>query len=405
MKNRFAKLFIALTLIASLVAVAAGCGSTGGGSATTAAPAATTAAPAGGETTAAPAGGETSEFPSYKLIANTWGAGAYPLDELQSWQEYTAALAGCTIETANNEFTADKVVSQLESQLASQPDGALYCLQVAATFEPCINDFDNAGVPYAWSSNFPSDEELMKRCQEDELYAGGVNPDPYNQGVQMAEMALADGNKTAVITGAAIGDFNHDNRILGFTEAFEAGGGKVLQVSHSSDPSEAVQKTNDLFSANPDADCVYGSGGDFLSAAVTCLDGRSDVNPNMMVYGTDIDPTLVPLVAEGKVAGMNGSQGVQGSLALVLLINALDGHRIVDENGQGVNFLNLECAMITPENAAAYQAGYEAGVSWVGDENYKNLLYRFNPDVTLDDFNNFFENFAAASLAAAESCQ
>ena len=37
-------------------------------------------------------------------------------------------------------------------------------------------------------------------------------------------------------------DYAHDRRIIGFTEAFEAGGGEVLFVSHSADPSEGVRR-------------------------------------------------------------------------------------------------------------------------------------------------------------------
>ncbi len=406
MKNKVLAIFVAAAMTGGVLS---GCGgnesaqsSSGSNTETTSANSESSAS----STSAASSDEESAsgEMESYNLIANTFGAGAYPLDEIQYWQNYATELYGCSIDIANNEFVADKVVSQLESQLASNPDGAVYCLQFATTFNPCINYFDDAGIPYVWNSNFPSDEETTQRCLEDELFAGGVNSNAYDQGCQMAEMALADGNKTAVITGAAIGDFNHDNRMAGFTEVFEAGGGKVLQVAHSTDPSEVVQKTNDLLSANPDVDCIYGSGGDYLSGIVTCLDGRTDVNPDMMIYGTDIDPTLIPLVKDGTISGMNGSQGVQGSLAIALLINAIDGHRIVDENGQPIMFDNLESALITPDNADAYIAGYDANVSWVGDENYKNLLYRYNPDVTVDDFNNFFENYAATSLAVAESC-
>ncbi|MCI8993606.1 MAG: hypothetical protein HFG80_12960 [Eubacterium sp.] len=47
------------------------------------------------------------------------------------------------------------------------------------------------------------------------------------------------------MTTAAIGDYCDDKRIEGFTEVFEAGGGEVVYVAHSGDPSEATQKTND----------------------------------------------------------------------------------------------------------------------------------------------------------------
>lgn len=62
------------------------------------------------------------------------------------------------------------------------------------------------------------------------------------------------------MTTAAIGDYCDDKRIEGFTEVFEAGGGEVVYVAHSGDPSEATQKTNDAVTANENVDCIYGFG-------------------------------------------------------------------------------------------------------------------------------------------------
>ncbi len=59
-------------------------------------------------------------------------------------------------------------------------------------------------------------------------YVGTVVYSPQDEGAGIAELALADGCKTAVISAGASGDYAHDRRIIGFTEAFEAGGGEVL---------------------------------------------------------------------------------------------------------------------------------------------------------------------------------
>ena len=405
MKKSVLSLCIAGAMTATLLA---GCGGGSTSSATSSA-ASKTESKAESTSTASSAKSESSsgteaageDYSGVKVAANTFGAGAYPLDEIQGWTEYAADLFGCDIDVTNNEFTADKVVAQCEGQMASNPQGAVYMLQIPTTTEPCMDAFENAGVYYAWNSTWPDDEAVQQRCFDSEYFCGGINNDPYLQGKQMGEFAISEGCKTAIITAAAVGDYNHDNRSQGFTDAFEAGGGTVLQAAHSSDPSEAVQKTNDLLSANGDADCIYGSGGDYLSAAVTCLETRADVNQDMKVYGTDIDPTLIPLIQEGKVSGMNGSLGVQGSIALCLVLNAIDGHRIEDENGKPIYFDNFECAVITSDNADVYQKGYDNGTSWVGNDTYKSLVYRFNPNVSAETFNDFLENYAEISAENA----
>ena len=86
---------------------------------------------------------------------------------------------------------------------------------------------DSAGVPYVLDTNFPSDKATWEAIQADELYVGGVAASPYNMGKECAEQVKDPKGKTALILGAAIGDYSHDQRILGFTETFEAAGGKV----------------------------------------------------------------------------------------------------------------------------------------------------------------------------------
>lgn len=63
---------------------------------------------------------------AYIIAANTWGAGAYPLDDIVRNDQYLCDQLGLTLDVANNEFTADKVVSQLENQLANNPNAVLF---------------------------------------------------------------------------------------------------------------------------------------------------------------------------------------------------------------------------------------------------------------------------------------
>ena len=387
MKKRIIGLLLAVSMVCGLVA---GCGSSK--SDTSASSDASASSSSSSTTTSA-------AKKSYNLNTMTWGSGAYPLEEIVRFDQYACKLYGMNMDIANNEFTADKVVSQLENQLAAKPDGTLLMVIASTTFEPCVSDVEAANIPYAFDSNFP-DSDLLDQCENSKLCQGGVSADPVAMGKQMAEYALQDGNKTAIITAAAIGDYSHDNRIKGFTETFEAGGGKVLQVAHSSDPSEGVAKTNDLITAQPDADCVYAPGGDYFAAALSVKESR---NLTMKIYGTDIDPSNISAIESGEANAMNGGQTIVGSIAISLIINALDGHPIKGSDGKPVFFNNLKPYVITKDNAKAYKAAYDSGVSFLGDENYNKLLYRNNPDVTVDTYNEVLENFQKNADAIAQA--
>lgn len=327
---------------------------------------------------------------SYSIAANTFGVGAYPLDAIITSDRFVSDFTGMNLDVANNEFTVDKVISQLENQLANNPDAVLFLGIAETTFPAAVQAIQEKGKLYAFDTNIP-EEATLSKCLEDELFCGVVTAAQYDLGADIAKKALSDGCKSAVITAAAVGDYSHDNRIIGFTDVFEAGGGEVIQVAHSADPSEAVQKTNDLLTAVPDADCIYATGGDYLIACVSVKESRSDINSK--VYGTDIDPSAIEYIRDGIVDAMNGGQSVAGSLTLTLLINALDGHKILNKDGSIPILNNLSVFTITKDNAAAFEAFYKSGKHLIAEDYYKNLLYRYNPDVTIDTYNEFLENY------------
>lgn len=341
-----------------------------------------------GESGSEGSGGGTS----YHLAANIWGSGAYALDIIVHADQIVAELAGMELDVADNQFTADKVITDLQSQMAAQPDGVIMMSVVGTVFAQVQQMCQQQNVPYVLDSNFPADEAVWESIQNDPLFVGGVSAKPYDMGYQLGEMAIANGNKTAAIFAAALGDYSHDQRILGFTEAFEAGGGTIQQVLHCTDSTEAPTKVNDLVAANQGVDCVYGTGGDFMEALATVK--KNDNNVTFDVYGTDVNPDVISYVQEGIVAAMNGGNNVNGAIAMCLLINYLDGHQILGENGKAPVLDYLKCYTITAENADFFAELYANESCFVTEEQWKSLLYRFNPDVTLETYDTFLKEYA-----------
>lgn len=384
MKKRIYSLLFAGILAVTLLA---GCGNKNGGDGSETA--------AGGESE--PVESNSGSSPeengedSYNFVTNTWGTGAYALDTIITIDKYFCEQFDINLDVANNEFTADKVIGQLESQLANDPDGVLFCGVAAPTFDPVAKACEKSQTPYVFQSNFP-EESVLNDCLESDYFCGAILAGSYEMGYQLGEQAISDGHRTAVLTAAALGDYTHDNRIAGFTDAFEAGGGKVLQVSHSSDPSEAVTKTNDLLTANPTVDCIYGVGGDYGCAAISVLQQRGDMD--CAVYASDMDPTLLEGIKNGECVAANGGHFVDGSLAMTLLVNYLDGHPILDENGKAPCFSNLTVFTVNQENIDKFLKFFDSGENLISRETYEKLLYRYNPDVNVETYNEVLEGYA-----------
>ena len=225
---------------------------------------------------------------------------------------------------------------------------------------------------------------------ESPYYTGCVVSPAYQQGVSIAELALADGNKSSIISAAAIGDYTHDQRIAGFTATFEAGGGEVVYVAHSADPSEGVQKANDFMTAYPDADMIYCAGGDYVAATISAMATQSGADYKL--YGTDMSPETAQSIIDGDVVALNGGQWVCGSIVTALLINRLDGHPILDADGKAPYFDNLPSILITQENAKGFIELMTTGGGLLKAEDFEQLLYRTNPDVDYQTFYDFIDN-------------
>lgn len=312
--------------------------------------------------------------------------------------ERLAELIGCTTDKADNQFTVDNVVTQLESQLINKPDIVIPELVADTTFNPVITRCIDADVYFAFDCNFPNEDDLAL-CYDYDKFAGGVTADQYGLGVQIAELAAEAGNKTAVILTAAVGDPTHELRTAGFTEKFEELGGEVLQVQHCSDPSEAVTKATDLLTAQSDADCIYSTGGDFLSGAVSVKQAQG---LDITMYGTNVNPDYLPFIKDGTVVAINGGDAVSGSLAMALAINMADGHPILDEEGKAPMFANIQDFLITEENVDVFTELYAGGNKFISDDQYKSLLYRYNPEVSYDSWVEFLTTYGDNVVANYE---
>lgn len=347
----------------------------------------------------ADAGGEGG----YTIATNNFGVGAYPLDMMVANEQSAADATGMTLTVTNNEFTADKVITQLQNQLAASPDGVAF-LGISETLFPVAAQYcKNAKTPYVFYACSPTDED-MEKIEQDEYYVGMVIYSPKNEGSRLAELALADGCKTAVISAGASGDYAHDRRIIGFTEAFEAGGGEVLFVSHSADPSEGVQKTNDLLTAYPDVDCVYACGNDYVAPAADVVKSRG--LEGCKIYGADISPNICQLIMDGEVEACSGGVFASCGVAITLLVNYLDGNVIKDSEGKAPYFDSLELFTVTSDNAEDFYkflSDEALSTHTISDEEYQNLLVRNNAEVNYDYYVDFMANYAENVYAKVEA--
>jgi ABC-type sugar transport system substrate-binding protein len=335
--------------------------------------------------------GAPSVTTSYKIGVNTWGAGVPVLDKFADNGEYVVKLLGGTTMRASDDFTPDKESANVQNFCSAgvngitlQPAGVTNLLQMAKTCQ-------DAKVAFVINTFLGNDADRAKLAAENPYYVGSIANDLYADGKGVAELALADNMKTAVIIGGNIGDNTQDLRSKGFTEAFTAGGGKVLAEARCTDASECPTKAADMLSAHKDAQCFYAMVGDYIPGSLTAIK-NAGLEGKINIYMSGVDPTSAGFIKDGTVkAGCDGLF-IASYIAPTLLINYLDGHPIKDANGKPPELLNAEFK-VDSKNIDAYMSIFcTDGVNPVTDAMLKNLCWRYNPSVTYQTYVDLMTN-------------
>lgn len=380
---KFFKTLLALLLVVVMVAGLAACGQKK-------AEEPTPAEEADGPSEAAEsAEAAVSGFGSYTIGHTNLGAGVWILDMYQKNTQHYADELGMTLNPASANFSSDQMVKDIQNQIASGEDGHLYFAAIT-TLTPTVNEmFEKEGVYWSVFNQMP-DERDLETLNANPYYCGAVGSDHVAVAASLGELAAEMGLKKAGLMAGAVGDTSSDLRIQGFTEAFEAGGGEVVAVARCSDPSEAAAKGDDLLAAYGDEiDCFYALNMDYIMAAIHASENYG--LDNIMFFSSDCDAEGLEYVRQGKMIA-HSNMSTDSVFAMVLVLNALDGHKIVDENGNPPYFTAGSPWIITQETADDYQT-YWLDEFPIPMEAMQSMLYRYNPDVSYESLLKIQEDY------------
>lgn len=334
---------------------------------------------------------DDGEAVAYKLGVNTWGSGVPILDSFGDAAQYTAETMGCTVIRASDDFTSDKELTNAQNFIAAGVDGILLQAAAPTTLPEIARYCKDAKVPFVLHVFIGDDPDRDKVAAENEYYVGAIDSDMVTDGKLMAEAALRDGCKTAVLIGGNIGDNNMDQRSQGFTDAFVAGGGTVLSEARCTDASEAPTKAEDMLSANMDADCLYAMVGDYIPGSISAIEnlGLSD---SIKVYMSCVDKTSAAYIKEGKIVEGNDGITLASYIAPMLMLNYLDGHKIVDANGDAPRFQTTPFS-VNKDNVDGYLSVFD-GTHPFTAEMINDLCWRHNPEVTYQTYVDLLSNLS-----------
>jgi len=351
---------------------------------------------------------ESSEAPSgstfttgYKIGMNLFQQGAYVFDTMV--RQTNVLVEDDSIQGSlmlfNDEANIEKITTDVENMINSGVDGAMWWAIIPTHYAVGPQMFEDAGIPFVLFDAYPGWPDGNGMVGKETIrslntFAGVIGCSNYQSGAEMAKQALADGRTNAIIMANVMGS-GVGERADGFQETFEAGGGKVLEVSHEGTTSNAhIAAMQNLFATYPEADCLYSVGADFTLGALSVVE---NLDREIGIYGTDVTPDLLSYLVEGKVSALGGAHWVDSALCMALLINALDGHKILEEDGLPLWYTDFPMPVIPAKYAELYNRFWvdEMPLSFA---DVSQLLYRNNPDVTAQDFIDFINNYSIESV-------
>lgn len=330
----------------------------------------------------------------HKIGYNYFG-NAGVLITLANNSKYVVEAFGGTTVAVDNNFSVDKIVTDLENLIAAGVDGLLVWAPTP-TLYPVISQMClEARVPFVLNDKVPADPALQEMLRQNPYFVGGVAPINADYGKAIAEYVVAQGYKTCIVNTSQPGDPSDEPRLLAFTEIFEANGGKILDIVRSSGTDGGKSQVENALIAHPNPDFIYGVGPSFGIGAVQALERY---NYDTIVVTSGLEEAVLNLLADGEIAMANGDNWICGSLSALMLQAFLDGNPLKDENGRAPIIDNVGFYPVTSEQVDLYKRFFIQEQPFSVEE----ILAMSGSDFDLAAFTKIIEEFTLENRMAAK---
>ena len=290
--------------------------------------------------------GEVDSSGQYTIGYNYFGSASYTLLTLANHSQITIEALGDTAVSADNQFSLEQLVQDVENMIAAGVDGMVLWLPTDTLYLTVTQMCADAGIPFVLNDKLPMDDEVAEQIKDNPYFVGAFGVENAQYGEEIANYVLDQGWTTCIITSSDAGDVSDSARLEAFLEIYEAAGGTVLQELHSADGDTAFTQIEDALTATGEVDFIYGVGADFGIAACNVL-AKYDYDTKVVTTG--IDKGTLELLDEGTLAMVNGDYFINGCYSVIALHNYLDGNPIVDSNGNPIWIYNSASFNISEE--------------------------------------------------------
>lgn len=298
--------------------------------------------------------------------------------------DYASEVLGCEMVYNTNISSPESQITATENLIAAGCDAVAIC-NYSDDILPKIAKLCQENEVYftlIWRSIVdPEVKEIVESCP---FYLGNTCEDEEEIGYRMGKTFHEKGSKNIAVITMEKGDTTADARDRGFDRACaEFGMNRISEVRNNTLTAEETTKAVENFLASfPELDGIFVTGGSntILEGVIQALALHKKTG-EVKVACVDFISDLDKYIEEGAIDAIAGGHFVDPLFSYMLMVNQLAQTPLSEKcETVNLNFINLE----SPEDAVNYYTYVEGDSYPYNEEEIRNMVKYFNPDMTMD---------------------
>lgn len=308
--------------------------------------------------------------------------------------DYASEVLGCEMVYNTNISSPESQITATENLIAAGCDAVAICNYSDDILPRIAKICEDSGVYFTliWRSIAdPEVKEIVENCP---YYLGNTCEDEEEIGYRMGKSLYDKGCSNIAVITQEKGDATADARDRGFDKACEElGMNRISEVRNNTLTAEETTKAVENFLASfPELDGIFVVGGSntILEGVIQALALHGKTG-EVKVACVDFISGLDQYFEEGAIDAISGGHFVDPLFSYMLMVNKLAGTPLSDTcETINLNFVNLESA----EDAENYYTYVEGDGFPYNEEEIRNMVKYFNPDMTIDELRSIADAYS-----------
>ena len=338
-----------------------------------------------------------AEVKPFKYGFVSWGTADEHGRTLNGALEWAVNAAGGEIVSAQDGFTPEGQVAAVENLISAGCNMISFCTYVGESVVPTISDLCRENGVYwtMWDTGI-SDPEIAAYIAEDPFFVGTTAEDNVVSGYNTMKVLGEKGAKNVIIVRYGSGIPTCDERCDGAMQYInEVGNINVVDDVIIAAVDDYKTTITNILIAHPETDAGFMAGGGTSSTTVAEAFKEQGIE-TFYIGAFDYFDAMGDMLKSGELCAINGGHMITSTFSALLAINAYFGTPLADEP---VKITIPYLTLTSYEDYEAYIENASNGAAYTADE-MKQYLVAYNPDLTLDSFQEGVSKWSVADIIA-----